>query len=529
MEERRSTSLRLSGAQKLIPKDISEALGKLPPQVPDLEESVLGAVMLEKTALAQIAYLKPDHFYVEHHRVIFQAIRDLEKASKPCDMRLVVFQMRENGTLDFLPQGAYFIAELTSKVSSAANIDHHARVIVEMSMKRELIQIASKIHHDAYEDQTDVFELFKNSLEDINFLHDRETASSGPEKLKLLWEQTLIVNKPEEHPPLIYLDQTPVCTPGNHTLLIGKKKSRKSLLVTHLLHLFLKHREHQAENIAVFDTEQGKLHVWKGKDRIYRMTNQNVPFFWLRGKSPQERRDFIAQTVEHWPLRSQVPLKIIVIDGIRDLMSNINDPDETTEVLVWIEKLTITYNLSIIDILHINKTDNNARGHIGSELLNKAECTIEVEYDEKTTNSIVKCESSREKPFETFAFTHSATGLPEIVGVPAGQSADTSGHIEKLHQIFDGDTLKYGELMESIQTHFDIGKLGAKKLIVKFTNRGWLLKNGKDRSPLAVYKLMVQPGQDLPAQIVHLNQPDLFGAPAPTEAPPETTSDDLPF
>src|SRR5687767_12735388 len=160
MEQSRSTSLRLSTkTSKLIPRDISESLGKLPPQALDLEEAVLGALMLEKNALnAVVEFLKPEHFYVEAHKEIYTAIVELFKSSEPVDMRTVVNQLRKHGKIELIG-GAYYIAELTAKVSSAANIEYHARVIIEMAIKRDLIQIASQIHHDAYEDVTDVFEL----------------------------------------------------------------------------------------------------------------------------------------------------------------------------------------------------------------------------------------------------------------------------------------------------------------------------------------------------------------------------------
>lgn len=173
MEQGRSTSLRLgSKSNKLIPKDISESLGKLPPQALDLEEAVLGALMLEKNALnAVVEFLKPDHFYSDTHKEIYQAIIDLFKASEPVDMRTVVNQLRKNAKLELIG-GAYIIAELTAKVSSAANIEYHARVIIEMAIKRNLIQIASQIHHDAYEDTTDVFELLDKTEQSVFEISD---------------------------------------------------------------------------------------------------------------------------------------------------------------------------------------------------------------------------------------------------------------------------------------------------------------------------------------------------------------------
>jgi replicative DNA helicase len=173
MEQGRSTSLRLSSkSNKLIPRDISESLGKLPPQALDLEEAVLGALMLEKNALnAVVEFLKPEHFYKDAYKEIYTAILDLFKASEPVDMRTVVHQLRKNGKIE-LVGGTYVIPELTAKVSSAANIEFHARVIMEMAIKRKLIEVASQIHNDAYEDTTDVFELLDKTEQSVFEISD---------------------------------------------------------------------------------------------------------------------------------------------------------------------------------------------------------------------------------------------------------------------------------------------------------------------------------------------------------------------
>lgn len=153
--------------RKLAIRDINESLGKLPPQALDLEESVLGALMLEKDALTTVIdILKPGSFYQESHQEIYSAIVDLFNNSEPVDMRTVVSQLRKNGKLEFAG-GAYYIAELTNKVSSAANIEFHARVVSEMAIKRALIQVASEIHHDAYEDTTDVFQLLDKTQKSL--------------------------------------------------------------------------------------------------------------------------------------------------------------------------------------------------------------------------------------------------------------------------------------------------------------------------------------------------------------------------
>jgi replicative DNA helicase len=134
-------------------------LGKLPPQAIDLEEAVLGALMLEKDALsAVIDILKPEAFYKESHQKIFEAIHMLFQKSSPIDILTVTSQLRQTGSLEMIG-GAYYITELTNRVVSAANIEFHARIISQKYIQRELIRISTEIINNAYEDTTDIFDL----------------------------------------------------------------------------------------------------------------------------------------------------------------------------------------------------------------------------------------------------------------------------------------------------------------------------------------------------------------------------------
>ncbi len=141
-------------------QDFNIELGKLPPQALDIEEAVLGAVMLEAKALPEVLEmkLKVHHFYTEPHREIFKACCLLNNRNEPVDMRTVVFELRRLKTLDVVG-GATYIAELTSKVSSAANIKYHAAIIIQQSIKRELILLGGHMIRRGYEDATDCFEL----------------------------------------------------------------------------------------------------------------------------------------------------------------------------------------------------------------------------------------------------------------------------------------------------------------------------------------------------------------------------------
>ncbi|SHN26835.1 replicative DNA helicase [Cyclobacterium lianum] len=159
MAEKSSNKSERIGTLRRRTGDPAAALGKLPPQAIDLEEAVLGALMLEKDALtAVVDILLPDSFYKDTHKTVYEAILDLFNAGEPIDLLTVTNQLRRNGKLE-LVGGAYFITELTSRVSSASNIEYHARIITEQAMKRDMIRIASEIQKEAFEDTTDVFEL----------------------------------------------------------------------------------------------------------------------------------------------------------------------------------------------------------------------------------------------------------------------------------------------------------------------------------------------------------------------------------
>ncbi len=142
---------------------MSNQLGKIPPQVMELEESVLGALMIESNALNQVIdVLRPETFYKTAHQEIYRAIFELFSESEPIDMLTVTQQLRKKGKLEMVG-GPSQIMRLTANVNSAANIEYHSRIITEQAIKRELIAIASEIQKEAFEDSTDVFELLDSA------------------------------------------------------------------------------------------------------------------------------------------------------------------------------------------------------------------------------------------------------------------------------------------------------------------------------------------------------------------------------
>jgi len=156
--------------------------GKIPPQAIDLEEVVLGAMMIDKKGVDEVIdILNPDVFYKEAHQHIFEAIHTLFVNSEPVDLLTVSSQLKRSQTLE-QAGGEFYLIQLTQKVSSSAHIEFHARIILQKFIQRSLIKISNEIIEESYDEATDVFDLLdtaESKLYDItqgNIKRSSETA-----------------------------------------------------------------------------------------------------------------------------------------------------------------------------------------------------------------------------------------------------------------------------------------------------------------------------------------------------------------
>jgi replicative DNA helicase len=164
--------------------------GKLPPQSIETEEAVLGAIIIEKDALTDVIdILRPESFYKEAHVRIYTAILSLFAESEPIDIITVTSKLRSTGELEVIG-GIQYIMELTSKVNSGAHIEYHARIVVQSSIKRELIRIGSEVQREAYEDTVDVFSLL-DKTESAFFALTEKSIRKSYADMNSIMKQTL--------------------------------------------------------------------------------------------------------------------------------------------------------------------------------------------------------------------------------------------------------------------------------------------------------------------------------------------------
>ncbi|XZF15985.1 replicative DNA helicase [Chitinophagaceae bacterium MMS25-I14] len=180
------------GAPRKPKPDLSSLVyGKVPPQAPELEEAVLGAIMLEKDKLAEVLEIiqSPDCFYVDANQKIYASIRNLFDKGMPVDLLTVTEELRKTGELEIVG-GAYYITRLTMSVVSSAHVEAHARLVMEKFIQRELIRISGAVIADAYEDSTDVFDLLDKAEANLYEITDKHLRKNF-KSLKEVMVQTI--------------------------------------------------------------------------------------------------------------------------------------------------------------------------------------------------------------------------------------------------------------------------------------------------------------------------------------------------
>lgn len=176
-------------------------VGKILPQATDIEEALLGAILIEKDSIDKIN-LKPSFFYKEVHQKIFECILDLQGKSKPIDSLTLVEQLKVKNYLEEIG-GPYYISQLTGKVASAAHIENYAAIIQEKFTKRELIRYSQQIMNIAFDDSTDLDDVFDYANDELDKINNESfgeddiipLAHSLKKSLKELEERAILFKK----------------------------------------------------------------------------------------------------------------------------------------------------------------------------------------------------------------------------------------------------------------------------------------------------------------------------------------------
>ena len=332
-----------------------------------------------------------------------------------------------------------------------------------------------------------------------------------------IWKASLIHVTDEFSLPPVVLQagEAIIGTLGNFSVSTGKAKAKKTFNVSAIVAAALVNGqvlEYQASfpeskrTILYFDTEQSPYHCQLVMQRILKLAKlpidrepEHLKFSHLRAiADPNERREIIRYAIYHTP-----NVGLVVIDGIRDLMLDINNSTEATKLVGDLMQWTSEQNIHIQTVLHLNKGDDNARGHIGTELNNKAETVLQIMKDNTLPDrSIVAPAIIRSKPFNKFAFRlkemEDEICIPEID--TSYKDADSKPHRYSYHEISDTEhrkaltqafslreVLTYGELIVALRKVYaevvgqSYGQTKLKGLLQFLLNKGILVKEERGK------------------------------------------------
>lgn len=328
----------------------------------------------------------------------------------------------------------------------------------------------------------------------------------------LLKHFKLSVTEKYEFPPeIVKVDGTTIATIGNFSASTGKPKSKKTFNVSAIVAAALSGKEvlrYVAKlppnkcRVLYIDTEQSKCHCHKVLERILHLAGlptdkecDLIDFFVLREYSPDQRRDII-----NWALHEERHYGLVVIDGIRDLIRDINSPSESLDIINELMRWSSYYELHIHTVLHLNKGDDNTRGHVGTELNNKAETVLQISKCVENGNiSEVKAMHIRDKEFAPFAFQIGTDALPYLVenhefkmskrerSAPL-TSLNEEQHRQALQIAFAGtDNLGYQQLIEALRKGYqEIGYTRGRNTMVNLVKyllqQKAVIKNDKQYS-----------------------------------------------
>ena len=307
-------------------------------------------------------------------------------------------------------------------------------------------------------------------------------------------------------PKILFVGDCTIATFGNFSASTGKAKSKKTFNISAMVAAavtnttVLNYRACLPEGkrkILYFDTEQSKYHCHNVLERIYKLSGLSVKkddprlLFWgLREYTPKLRIALID-----YALRKHQEVGLVIIDGLRDLMYDINNGKEATDVMTVLMAWTSVYDLHIHTVLHLNKNDNNPRGHIGTELENKAETVLIISKNlQNNSISEVRPMHMRDKEFSTFAFHIDDNKLPVLdngISVTVVKrrekslvSLDNEVHQEILSKAFKNNSpTRYSDLVEMVSRAYEDagykrGTNGIKDLLKLLSGKGIIVKQG---------------------------------------------------
>ena len=374
-------------------------IDKVQPSCTDIEEIVLGQILIDEECFSKISSkLESKMFYNESNKVIYEAIEELSKSEYPINIMTVCDKLKKTEKIE-IAGGVYTVSQLTEKVNTSLHVEYHSHLIIQSYLKRQMITAGYDLQNIGY-DQTKDLEDSKIYLDKFKAEFDYTISTSSND----YYRDTIIsIDEVIEQTNFFLILRNNVngtnCefnlfSENSGSIIFGGTGSRKSTFISLLAAVIangedIGYFKANEKKVKIIDTEQSPYYAQKILHRASEICGgfgiENITLHSIKKYNYKIKKTI----VEHAIIKDKPD--IVFIDNIRDFVRDINDFKESGNICEWLKYLQDRYKVHTCVIIHRNKSDDFARGHLGTEIMNMCECQIQIEKNkENNMQSIIK-------------------------------------------------------------------------------------------------------------------------------------------
>ena len=383
------TRRKAAGFSEAAPK-----VDRLPPHSPEAEQGVLGCILLSPESciaecLARLGKRK-EFFYDLRHQVIYETVLRMSADCEAIDMITLQSRLKKQNCLDECG-GLAYLTSLPDSVPSAANLSYYLEIVFEKWELRKIIQTCTEVVSRVYDYAGPIEDLKFSVQSDLGevFGDDRKTAAT------LLSERRYDPSiTPPELRAIYTIQSKAVSTPGNITTITSAIKTGKSAVVSAMAASVMAIEQGfdllsfgscnpDGRALVWIDTEQSRDDGWHCVTRSYKRAGLAKPPAWLNayflaGREAKRAWKAVLDAVRI-AIENHGGIHSVLIDGVADLVRDVNDPGESNDFVAQLHDLAISRDCPVIGVIHFNPGSDKSRGHLGSQLERKAESNLRLD------------------------------------------------------------------------------------------------------------------------------------------------------
>lgn len=488
---------------------VEPVLGRVLPHSLESESMLLSCCLIDGPDVIPRcldAQIGPESFYGAQHGIVFQHLLALHGRQQAITVEILAEELKT--ARQFEAVGGYpFLMEISRESATTAQAAYFIEKVREQALLREIIRSATGTVEDCYGFSGGIDEFIQESAQKMQRIVDR---GSSADLLMERLEQSRYdpARRLPDVAPVYWLGKVPICTRGNLVTITAVTKVGKSSFTAGMMAAAFRDPDHGQDTFTVrsenpraaalihFDTEQHAKHHERMLDGVMRRAGalKLPPWFasYARKGTTADQLRAELEAVLKSAARRHHAVHSVFLDGVADLVNDVNDPREVNPFVAWLEGLAVRYDCPIVCILHLNPVTSKdsvqkSRGHLGSQLQRKAETDIRLKKEtEQVTVVYTEPQGTRGQPvfekdgprfqWDAQEQMHVTCRAPEDLRA-AAKKAELMDLVDETFQHAKADRLRYADFMAALQVVADIGTKRAEARFSEFKRAGCIAKD----------------------------------------------------